>query len=71
MQALGTENAMFQTIQVSSCVSAQGLLVEHLPNGEVVIRDGGTIYRGRPIAPFSAPDRAAASLRAVGRAREV
>lgn len=44
---------MFQTIQVSSCVSAQGVLVEQLPNGEVLIRDGETIYRGRPITPFA------------------
>ena len=49
------ETAMYQTIQVSSCVSAQGELVEHLPNGDVVIRDGGTVYRGRPIAPVAAP----------------
>ncbi|MFO1141462.1 MAG: hypothetical protein U1E59_03565 [Amaricoccus sp.] len=45
---------MFQTIQVSSCVSAQGDLVEQLPNGDVVIRDGGQTYRGRPIAPIAA-----------------
>lgn len=44
---------MYQTIQVSSCVSAQGDLVEHLPNGDVVIRDGGHVYRGRPIAPVT------------------
>ena len=45
---------MYQTIQVSSCVSAQGDLVEQLPNGDVVIRDGGHTYRGRPIAPIAA-----------------
>ena len=32
---------MYQTIQVSTCVSAQGELVEHLPNGEAIVRDGG------------------------------
>jgi hypothetical protein len=47
---------MFQTIQVSSRVSAQGILVEVLPNGEAVIRDGDTIYRGRPIAPVASRD---------------
>ena len=47
---------MFQTIQVSSRVSAQGILVEVLPNGEAVIRDGDTIYRGRPIAPAATRD---------------
>ncbi len=50
---------MYQTIKVSSCVSAQGDLVEQLPNGEVLIRDGGNIYRGRPIAPISAAVTAA------------
>ena len=42
---------MYQTIQVSTCVSAQGELVENLPNGEAIVRDGGQVYRGRPIAP--------------------
>jgi hypothetical protein len=45
---------MYQTIQLSSCVSVQGDLVEALPNGEAIIRDGGQVYRGRPIAPFAA-----------------
>jgi hypothetical protein len=45
---------MYQTIQVSSCVSAQGDLVEQLPNGDVVVRDGVNTYRGRPIAPIAA-----------------
>ena len=45
---------MYQTIQLSSRVSVQGDLVEALPNGEAIIRDGGQIYRGRPIAPFVA-----------------
>ena len=50
---------MYQTIQVSSCVSAQGELVEQLPNGEAVVRDGGQVYRGRPIAPVRAAPAAA------------
>jgi hypothetical protein len=40
---------MFQTIQLSSCVSVYGEIVESLKNGEVVVRDGKTVYRGRPI----------------------
>lgn len=40
---------MYQTIQVSSCLSIQGEFVEDLANGQVVIRDGGNIYRGLPI----------------------
>lgn len=41
---------MYQTIQLSSCVSVQGETVEILGNGDVVIRNGGTFYRGRPLA---------------------
>jgi hypothetical protein len=40
---------MYRTVQLSSCVSAQGELVEILGNGEVLIKDGTTIYRGRPV----------------------
>ncbi len=40
---------MYQTIQVSSCVSVQGELVEMLGDGQVVIRVGKCEYRGRPI----------------------
>ena len=58
---------MYQTIQVSTCVSAQGELVENLPNGEAVVRDGGHIYRGRPIAPVARALAAEHALRAVTR----
>lgn len=55
---------MYQTIQLSSCVSVQGNLIERLPNGDVLIRAGGQVYRGRPIAPFAAVARLAdAALR--------
>ncbi len=40
---------MYQTIQVSSCVSVQGEFVENLADGQVLIRVGDTEYRGRPI----------------------
>ncbi len=39
----------FQTIRVSSCLSIQGEFVETLASGEVVIRDGRSMYRGQPI----------------------
>jgi hypothetical protein len=42
---------MLQTVRLSSCVSAQGEIVEVLRNGDVVVRDGGTLWRGRPIEP--------------------
>ena len=53
---------MYQTIQVSSRVSVQGDLVEHLPNGDVLIRDGGNLYRGRPIAPVASSHAPGATL---------
>ena len=40
---------MYQTIQVSSCVSVQGEFVEALADGQVLIRVGEAEYRGRPI----------------------
>ncbi len=61
---------MYQTIQVSSCVSVQGELVEHLPNGDVVIRDGGQVYRGRPIAPVAMMPGAHSRLRTVPQHRD-
>ena len=61
---------MYQTIQVSTCVSAQGELVEHLPNGEALVRDGGQIYRGRPIVPFAQPTVADLGTRPAGRGRD-
>jgi len=51
---------MYQTIQLSTCVSVQGLLVEALPNGEAIVREGTQTYRGRPIAPLTAETRPAA-----------
>jgi hypothetical protein len=42
---------MLQTVRLSSCVSAQGEIVEVLRNGDVVVRDGGTLWRGQPIEP--------------------
>lgn len=40
---------MYQTIRVSSCVSVQGEFVQMLENGDMLIRDGRTLYRGRPV----------------------
>jgi hypothetical protein len=60
---------MYQTIQVSTCVSAQGEFVENLPSGEMVVRDGGQIYRGRPIIPFARP-ASADGKRPAGRGRD-
>ncbi|HVL22022.1 MAG TPA: hypothetical protein VM422_13760 [Amaricoccus sp.] len=56
---------MYQTIQVSSRVSVQGEIVERLPDGRVVIRDGLNVYRGLPVAPFVVARDALARLAAV------
>jgi len=40
---------MFRTVQLSSCISAQGELVEVRRNGDILVRDGATLYRGRPV----------------------
>jgi hypothetical protein len=46
---------MFQTITLGTCVSVQGLLVERLPNGRVVIRVGDRTYEGKPVIRAAAP----------------
>ena len=46
---------MYRTVQMSSCISAQGELVETLGNGEILVRDGDTVYKGRPVVPPGRP----------------
>lgn len=58
---------MYQTIQVSTCVSAQGELVESLPNGDAIVRDGLNTYRGRPIIPQGARTTAEHAARQMAR----
>ena len=41
---------MYQTIQLSSCITVQGELVERLHDGRIAIRDGKTVYRGHPVS---------------------
>ena len=40
---------MLRTIRLSSCISVQGEMIEVLQDGTILIRDGKTLYRGRPI----------------------
>ena len=40
---------MLRTIQIGTCVSVQGLVVQHLEDGLVVIRVGEKLYRGVPV----------------------
>lgn len=42
-------NAMLRTIRLSSCISVQGEMVEVLQDGTILVRDGKTLYRGRPV----------------------
>lgn len=57
------------TIQVSSCISVQGDLVETLPNGDAIIRDGRQFYRGRTIS--SAPQASQNRIRPETRPQQV
>lgn len=59
---------MYQTIQLSSCVSVQGEFVERLCDGQVLIRDGKTMYRGRPIQRGAATEM---SIGAIARASDL
>ncbi|WP_424930148.1 hypothetical protein [Amaricoccus tamworthensis] len=58
---------MFKTIMLSSCVSVQGELVEDLGNGEVVVRDGPTIYRGRVMGRVEGSDQTVATAKTARR----
>lgn len=60
---------MYHTIQVSSCVSVQGEFVAALADGRIVVRDGATEYRGRPIVKrASAPSLASMAYGSEGAA---
>jgi hypothetical protein len=41
---------MITTITLASCISVQGELVATLPSGELLVRAGSKVYRGRPVA---------------------
>lgn len=59
---------MIQTIRLSSCVSVQGEFVAVLENGDVMIRDGDTTYRGSPVSRKSpSSELPAAVVRALDR----
>ncbi|MBP7241313.1 hypothetical protein [Amaricoccus sp.] len=49
---------MLKTIRLSSCISVQGEMIEVLQDGTILIRDGKTLYRGRPIELTEEPVRA-------------
>jgi hypothetical protein len=40
---------MLTTISLGTCISVQGELVAQLPTGEILVRDGAKVYRGRPL----------------------
>ena len=49
---------MLTTISLGTCISVQGELIAQLPTGEILVRDGAKVYRGRPLV--SRLDRAPA-----------
>ena len=42
---------MLRTITIGSCVSIQGLVVAHLPDGRITIRVDDRTYTGYPVTP--------------------
>lgn len=40
---------MLTTISLGTCISVQGELVAQLPSGELLVRDGAKVYRGKPL----------------------
>jgi len=40
---------MLRTIVLGSCVSVQGLFVQNLPGGRILVRVGERLYAGMPI----------------------
>ena len=49
---------MLRTITIGSCVSVQGWFVRQLKDGQVVIRVGDRMYKGKPVAASPAPSNA-------------
>ena len=47
---------MLTTISLGTRISVQGELVAQLPTGEILVRDGAKVYRGRPLV--GRPDHA-------------
>ncbi|WP_050521711.1 hypothetical protein [Pseudorhodobacter wandonensis] len=45
---------MLRTISIGSCVFVQGLMVEQLPNGKMVVRVDEKNYVGKPISKQAA-----------------
>ncbi|WP_255670558.1 hypothetical protein [Cognatishimia sp. F0-27] len=41
---------MLRTISLGTCVSVQGLLERHLPDGRIVVKVGNTAYTGTPVS---------------------
>lgn len=42
---------MLTTIALGTRISVQGEFVAQLPTGEILVRDGARVYRGRPLKP--------------------
>ena len=40
---------MLRTITLGTSVTIQGMFVRDYPDGEIAVRDGNTIYTGKPV----------------------
>ena len=41
---------MLRTITIGTSISIQGMFVRTRPNGKIVVRDGKTVYTGKPVS---------------------
>ena len=49
---------MLRTITIGSCVSVQGWFVRQLKDGQVIIRVGNRMYKGKPVTAMPAASNA-------------
>ena len=41
---------MLRTITVGTAITIQGMFVRALPDGKISVRDGKTVYTGKPVS---------------------
>ena len=41
---------MLRTITIGTTISIQGMFVRSLPDGKIAVRDGKTVYTGKPVS---------------------
>lgn len=40
---------MLRTITIGTSISIQGMFVQSYPDGKIAVRDGKTVYKGKPV----------------------